>query len=370
MPEEGRSSESLDTPRASGRHCARAPARNRAVDAAVPARGRHGDRGRRGHFRDLWHVVVKRKWSILAVFLIVVVATAIGTLMQTPIYRAEMTLRIDATRRRSSRSRTAPSTTTGTRLLPDPARAPEESHARERVVAQMKAEARRGDRGAGAAVVGGALPQGQSAGRTVVRRGGHQGGRAQRRGFAARWIGRHAHQEHQDGPRVLCLGEPAARDRRAQSARAGFIGFNLEQRYDQSSFAKTFLEEKLAETKAKLETNERALIDFQRANAIVSVDDRQTVLSSTLSDYNTAANKAEQDLAKATSLYRAHQDQPGVGAAGARKQDGADDEGAEGEAAGRVRRQPADLQAGLSKMQQLQAQMDELDKASRPRSTR
>src|SRR5580765_3403319 len=48
------------------------------------------------HFRDLWHVVVKRKWSIVAFFLIAVIATAIATLMQIPIFRAEITLRIDS----------------------------------------------------------------------------------------------------------------------------------------------------------------------------------------------------------------------------------------------------------------------------------
>src|SRR4249920_1859263 len=47
-------------------------------------------------FRDLWHVILKRKWSIIAFFLIAVTATAIGTLMQTPVYRAEITLKIDS----------------------------------------------------------------------------------------------------------------------------------------------------------------------------------------------------------------------------------------------------------------------------------
>src|SRR5215470_20172614 len=48
------------------------------------------------HFRDLWHVIVKRKWSIIAFFAIATVATAIGTMMQVPAYRAEITIRIDA----------------------------------------------------------------------------------------------------------------------------------------------------------------------------------------------------------------------------------------------------------------------------------
>jgi len=47
------------------------------------------------HFRDVWRLIVKRKWSIVAFFVIVVVATAIGTLIQTPIYRAEILLKIE-----------------------------------------------------------------------------------------------------------------------------------------------------------------------------------------------------------------------------------------------------------------------------------
>ena len=142
-----------------------------------------------------------------------------------------------------------------------------------------------------------------------------------------------------------------------------FINFNLEQRFDQSSYAKTFLEEKLAETKAKLETNERALIDFQRDNAIVSVDDRQTVLSSTLSDYSTAANKAEQDLARAGSLYELIKTNPEAAP-----------QVLESKTVQVLKEQRAKLQSeyadnlrvykpGYPKMQQLQAQMDEIDKS-------
>ena len=142
-----------------------------------------------------------------------------------------------------------------------------------------------------------------------------------------------------------------------------FINFNVEQRYDQSSYAKAFLEEKLAETKTKLETNERALIDFQRENAIVSVDDRQTVLSSTLADYSTAANKAEQDLAKSEALYELIKTNPEAAP-----------QVIESKTVQTLKEQRAKLQSeyadnlrifkpGYPKMQQLQVQMDEIDKS-------
>src|SRR6185369_17963200 len=115
-------------------------------------------------------------------------------------------------------------------------------------------------------------------------------------------------------------------------------------------------------TKAKLETNERALIEFQRANAIVSVDDRQTVLSSTLSDYTTAANKAEQDLAKTSALYELIKTNPESAP-----------QVLESKAVQSLKEQKAKLSAdyadnlrvykpGYPKMQQIQAQIDEIDK--------
>ena len=47
------------------------------------------------HFRDLWRVVVKRKWVVIAVFLIVLATALVATMMTTPIYRATITLKIE-----------------------------------------------------------------------------------------------------------------------------------------------------------------------------------------------------------------------------------------------------------------------------------
>jgi uncharacterized protein involved in exopolysaccharide biosynthesis len=235
---------------------------------------------------------------------IVVVATAIGTLMQTRSIRADMTLRID-----SEVSKIIPFKDgtfydsgdsdyfqTQLELLKSRVLA-------ERVVAQMKLKP--------AAVTSPParpwweelLPQGRSAGRAAF------AGRASKAGV------RNVADSLRGGlvvspvknTKMVRLSYASASPRLAadvlNAVAQTFINYNLEQRYDQSSYAKTFLEEKLAETKAKLESNERALIEFQRANAIVSVDDRQTVLSTTLSDYTPAANKAEQELSKAEALY-------------------------------------------------------------------
>jgi capsular exopolysaccharide synthesis family protein len=47
------------------------------------------------HLRDYWKVLKKRRWLVLAFFLIVVVTTAIGTLAMRPIFRGTTTIQIN-----------------------------------------------------------------------------------------------------------------------------------------------------------------------------------------------------------------------------------------------------------------------------------
>src|SRR5512139_4246994 len=47
------------------------------------------------HLRDYWKVIVKRRWIIIALFLIVLVATAVGTLTMKPVYRGTVSVQIN-----------------------------------------------------------------------------------------------------------------------------------------------------------------------------------------------------------------------------------------------------------------------------------
>ena len=47
------------------------------------------------HLLDYWHVLLARRWTVLAVFATIVTVTAIATFKQTPIYRATTTIQID-----------------------------------------------------------------------------------------------------------------------------------------------------------------------------------------------------------------------------------------------------------------------------------
>jgi polysaccharide biosynthesis transport protein len=47
------------------------------------------------HLLDYWHILVARRWTILAVFATIVTITGIATFKQTPIFRASATIQID-----------------------------------------------------------------------------------------------------------------------------------------------------------------------------------------------------------------------------------------------------------------------------------
>ncbi len=47
------------------------------------------------HLRDYWKVIMKRRWIIIALFLIVLIASAVGTFTTKPIYRGTATIQIN-----------------------------------------------------------------------------------------------------------------------------------------------------------------------------------------------------------------------------------------------------------------------------------
>jgi capsular exopolysaccharide synthesis family protein len=89
-----------------------------------------------------------------------------------------------------------------------------------------------------------------------------------------------------------------------------FININLERRFEAAAYAKTFLEEKLAQTKAKLEDSERELVAFSRENEGFTVDEKQNASLQSVQEFSTAVLRAEQDRIKAEALYRQAQENP------------------------------------------------------------
>lgn len=96
---------------------------------------------------------------------------------------------------------------------------------------------------------------------------------------------------------------PVLAARIANAMAKSFIALTLERRMDSSSYAKTFLNEQLKLTKAKLEESELKLHDYTRKNNILTLDEKTNVVNQTFTDYSAALAKAVQERIKYESEF-------------------------------------------------------------------
>ncbi len=98
--------------------------------------------------------------------------------------------------------------------------------------------------------------------------------------------------------------DPAFASKMANQFAQNFIGSSLERRFESTAYAKTFLENRIAQVKLKLEDAEKAQIEYAKQHGIVSVDkDGSTTSTINLGEFNLALAKVQQDRIKAESLY-------------------------------------------------------------------
>ncbi|MGV8921407.1 MAG: GumC family protein [Pseudomonas sp.] len=84
-----------------------------------------------------------------------------------------------------------------------------------------------------------------------------------------------------------------------------FISSTLERRMGTTSYAKTYLEDQLAQTKGKLEDSERKLVEFAQKEGLVSTGESGTSLASqNLTDLNGALAAAQSQRIRAESRWR------------------------------------------------------------------
>lgn len=91
----------------------------------------------------------------------------------------------------------------------------------------------------------------------------------------------------------------------ANAYAAGFVASNLERRFQASSYAKKYLEERLAQLKDRLEDSEKQVVAFSEQEQIVSVsDDKPSLDAQSLGDLNSALATAQAARMKAEALWR------------------------------------------------------------------
>lgn len=105
--------------------------------------------------------------------------------------------------------------------------------------------------------------------------------------------------------------DPQLAARIANAYAENFIQSNLDRKYESSSYAREFLEERIAQTKARLEESERALVAYAESQQIINLreadsadGEAQSLAGMNLASLNTALSRASADRIAAQEKWR------------------------------------------------------------------
>lgn len=265
--------------------------------------------------REYWQIIVKRKWTVIVFFLIVVTAVTTATFLMTPIYRATTVLQIEKEAAKVVEFKDAtPIETSGDRDFYQTQYELLKSHSlAQRVIEQLglaHADLGQDDRSKSLLDWGreNFSGEGQKASNPAQSLDESKQNHKPLEAFLAALT-----VEPVKNSRLVKVSfdnpDPVMAARVANAVAGNFIDVNLERRFNANSYAKDFLEERIKQVKAKLEETERAQVEFARSQEIFSVDkDGATTDAQNLQEFNSALAKAQQDRIKAEALYRQVQD--------------------------------------------------------------
>lgn len=269
------------------------------------------------NLRHYWGIILRRKWTVLIFFAIVVAVGMTSTYLTTPIYRAATTLQIDQEEAKivqyeqvQSPQQTGWDSAEYLRTQQEVLRS---RGIAERVATELNlAEHPLFNSPPGKSGLAAWLPWGKAE--------NNSGQAAQLDSAALAEKTRALAGAVQGG----LLVEPVANSRLlrvsfsspdaklaaqvANSIATVFINHNLARRMDATSYAKTFLQDRLQQVQAKLEDSEKALVTFQREQELIKSEGKEpgpSIDTMVMQDFSSALTQAQQERIKAESLYKA-----------------------------------------------------------------
>jgi len=269
-------------------------------------------------FREYWYVLLKRRWTILTFFVIVVVAVTVGTLLQTPIFRSTATVQIERDvsqvlqfKDAAPEERTAEKDfyVTQYELL--------KSHSlAQRVIEELHLnQAHMGDQVSFRTWITSLFFKNKSQTKVTSEELASKDEIA-RIASIKRFLGNLTIEPVRNSRLVkISYDSPSAKlsADAANSVAENFIKINLEKKFQANAYAKKFLEDRIAEVKVKLEEAERAQVDYARTHKIFTLESgpaqkgetrsATTTSGQNMQEFNSALIKLQQDRIKAEAIY-------------------------------------------------------------------
>ncbi len=241
------------------------------------------------YLRAYWHILAKRRWTILAAACVLVAAVAVVSFKMQPVYRAVARVEVEAEspeiQSLNDLYRTTPSDDA---FLQTQVNVLESDTLAWETIQQLNLE-KSADLGSAS---------GASAGVAA-------GGTAER-GKLIRAFRKDLHVELMRNSRMLEVSyestDPARAAAIANALVNNYAEYNFRTRYNSTRQASSWMEQQLDELKAKTEKSQQQLVDYERENAIVNVSDKENVVEERLADLSRDLTAAQAERVQKESL--------------------------------------------------------------------
>ena len=268
---------------------------------------------------DYWNILVKRRWTLIGLALLVMFAAFVNTLLTTPIFRAAATIQIDRETLNvvNVEGVTPQGATNDWEFYETQYQLLRSRSLAERVASQLRLGAdpsmRQQTQPSPWSALLGSLFGGQKKPEPAKPASAKV---EDDRNYSGVIAGGLTIEPVRDSRLVNILydsPDPQFAARVANAVAESFIATNLERRFDASSYAKGYLEDRLAQLKQKLEDSERELVAFAQKEQILSATSNQTLMEQNLGELNSAVGAAQGARIRAESRWR--QAQASIGSA-------------------------------------------------------
>ena len=267
--------------------------------------------------RELWHVLMRRRWLIFSAVSLAVILALVATFVATPIYRSTLLLQIETEGNRVvDYGDVMPEEAAGYRSNMDFYRTQYEllkSRTLARRVIDQLGLGPAEDDADRESFFGDLLAMAKgwvaSLARTETADGGAEGVDPEQTiatNEENAMLGQLTIEPVRDSRLVRIhydSSDPIIAAQVANAVAANFINLNLERRYDALSFAKRFLEEQLAQSLATLEESEKRFTAYAREREIVDTDNRLQITLDKLREMNAQLIQAEGARIEAEAEY-------------------------------------------------------------------
>ena len=245
------------------------------------------------HLRAYWHILFKRRWTVLTVAFVVATLVAIVSFKMQPIYEATARVEVEAETPQiqslNDLYRSVPGYTDDA-FLQTQVNVLKSENLAWRTVQQ--------------------LGLGEKPGFAPVGGGGERSPAdseaARKNGLINAFRGALRVNLMRDSRMVevtFSSTDPQLAARAANALVNNYAEYSFHQKYDATRQASGWMEQQLDELKAKVEKSQQAMVDYERQNAIVNIGDKQSVVEQRLAALSQDMTNAQSDRMQKEALY-------------------------------------------------------------------